>query len=192
MYVLDSNSETLIAVSVYTGIPIHDKQDIIINMFEPEKQLDVRSRFLLDTTYFKDVGCRYDITNPLFQPIIEHKRFYNPGYLLINEFNEELKKIYDKTDIISMQKKSFLKGLFDIYTKKYLNQTYCMYRRQCNETLDDYEKKYYREKMLECVNNLMQCFITFIDIDEFINKLRVGSIYYDINEINILTNYFIG
>ena len=66
-----------------------------------------------------------------------------------------------------------------------------MYRRQCNETLDDYEKKYYREKMLECVNNLMQCFITFIDIDEFINKLRVGNIYHDRNEINILTNYFI-
>ena len=189
--ILNSHQNSLISVSIYTGISMHDKQDIIINMFEPEYQLKVRSRFLLDCTYYKDVSCRYDITNPMYQPIIEENgKFYNPGFLLLNEFDEELKKIYDKTDIISLQKKSFLNALFEIYIKKYLNQTYFTYRQQHNNTLDISEKKYYRERMLECVYNLLQCIKSFLDIEIIIDRLRTNNIYNDENEIRSIINLY--
>ena len=108
-------------ISTYTGIPIHHMQDNIINLFQSDEQTDVRNRFLLDSKYFKDLGCRYDITDPLNQPIIVDNRFYNPGYLLPDEFNEEFARIYLKTDIISLQKKSFLKSFLKSYENHYEN-----------------------------------------------------------------------
>ena len=185
---LSSNPDTLMMISIYTGIPLHHKQDMIINLFEPDKQINIRSRFLLDSKYFKDLGCRYDITDPLNQPIIIDNRFYNPGYLLSDEFNEELNNIYERLDIISLQKKSFLKSLFDIYIHRYLDQTYINYRQSYNETTDLDDKKYFRNKMLEQVYSLMQYLRSFINVDEFINKLQNNNIYHDITEIRNIIN----
>jgi hypothetical protein len=188
-YGLLSHPDTLMMISTYTGVPIYHMQDNIINMFEAENQIDVRSRFLLDSKYFKDLGCRYDLTNVLNQPIIEDNRFYNVGYLLPDEFNKELYKIYSKTDMISLQKKSYLYYLFEEYIKIYLNDTYCSYRQNCNGASTDNDRQLNREKMLICIKDLMRYIKSFVDIDEFLNILRISNIYHDINKIrNILDN----
>jgi len=182
---LCSDPDTLMMVSIYTGIPIHDKQDMYINMFEPDKHKEIRSRFLLGSTYFKDLGCRYNITEPNNQAIIESNRFYNPGYLLPDEFNKELSNVYLKTDKVSLQKKSFLKSLFDIYINKYINhnKSYNNNRIMCNESTCIENKKFFRHEMLKYVNDLMEYLKSFINIDEFMNNLRENNIYGDLKKI---------
>jgi len=185
---LSSNPDTLLMVSTYTGILIYHMQDMIINLFNPDEQTDIRSRFLLDSKYFKDLGCRYDLTDPLNQPIIIDNRFYNHGYLTPKEFNEELQKTYLKSDIISLQIKSYLRSLFEIYIDRYLDHTYISYRRAYNETIDIEDKKYFRNKMLEHINILIDYIRSFINVEEFINKLKNNNVYYDINEIRNIMN----
>ena len=187
---LCSDPNTLMMVSIYTGISIHDKQDMYINMFEPDKHKEIRSRFLLGSTYFKDFGCRYNITDPYNLPIFENNRFYNPGFLLPDEFNEELFNVYLNTDIVSLHKKSFLKSLFDININKYIsyNISYNDNRKICNETTCIENKKYFRHEMLKHVNDLMEYLKLFINIDEFMNNLQENNIYGDLKKIKDISN----
>jgi hypothetical protein len=175
---------SLTMISNYTGSNWYHLQDEFINMFDPSFHDDVRNRFLIDSRYLNNIGCYYELTNRMYQPIIENGLFYNPGFLSATEYNIKLRELLlanhdDK--FISNMKKKFMLELFYKYIEKYLNDDYRTQRINCNESTKEMilTTPFYRDQMLEFVTQLLYYIESFININEFIENLKVSNIYSD-------------
>ena len=208
-YALMTHPNSLLMVSNYTGFNWYHLQDELINMFDPEIQFDVRKRFLIDSRYYNDLGCYYNLTDRRNQPIIENGFFFNPGAMSPIEYNEFLHHIlaYDhiiedqnqanmnqanmNQKYIHNQKKSYILEVYSSYIKKHLNESYRKFRVQYNETKDLESRANFRLKMLEHIRELLGYIRDFVDIEQFINKLKTESVYQDESELKKLINSII-
>jgi len=201
-YALMTHNKSLIMISNFTGLNWYHLQDEFINMFDPEVQTDVRNRFLIDSRYYNDLGCYYNLLDRQNQPIIDDGYFFNPGLMAPIEYNDTLHKIiikdlmfkdqnvdinYEKLYVHNLKKK-FMLDIFSAYIKFHLNESYRSIRIRCNETKDPTEKINYRLKMLVHVRELLNCVRDFVQIDQFIDVLKVGSIYSDETELKKIIN----
>ena len=178
------NPNSLVMISNFTGLNMYHLQDEMINLFDGDIQADIRDRFLVDSRYYSDLGCYYDLLNPVNQPIIKNGRFFNPGKLSPIEFNMQLIELLNMTPSSRQQQIiSYLKVLFEQYVKENLNATYREYRVKYAESKDDSEKIFYLDKMLEYVILIMMNISDFININEFMQNLRKKSIYSHNNEM---------
>ena len=201
-YALMTHPKSLLMVSNYTGFNWYHLQDELINMFDPEIQFDVRKRFLIDSRYYNDLGCFYDLTDRRNQPIIENGFFFNPGAMSPIEYNDFLHHILAYDNIIQNQtnmnqkyihnqKKIFILEVFSSYIKKHLNESYRNFRVQYNETKDLDSRAIFRLKMLDHIRGLLEYIRDFVDIEQFINKLKTESVYQDEFEVKKLINSII-
>jgi hypothetical protein len=172
-------------------------------MFDPEIQHDVRNRFLIDSRYYNDLGCYYNLTDRINQPIIEDGYFFNPGSMSPFEYNEMVHKIladdmsleninpiinFDKI-YVNNHKKMYMLDLFNKFIiKTNLNETYRSYRLLWNETKDESEKIIMRQKMFVHIREILTYIKDFVDIEQFIDKLKIGSIYSYETELTKIIN----
>jgi hypothetical protein len=80
-------------VASYHGLNYYHLQDHYINLFDSKLHTDVRNRFLIDSRYYADTSCYYEMTDPRYQPIIINDIFYNPGLLSSTDYNHSLYEI---------------------------------------------------------------------------------------------------
>jgi hypothetical protein len=92
---------------------------------------------------------------------------------------------------IHNQKKSYLLEVFSSYIKKHLNKSYRKFRVQYNENSDLDEKINFRLKMLEHIRELLGYIRDFVDIEQFISKVKTESVYQDESELKKLINSII-
>jgi hypothetical protein len=204
-YALITHPKSLLMVSNYTGHNWYHLQDEFINMFDPEIQFDIRKRFLIDSRYYNDLGCYYNLVDRINQPIIEDGYFFNPGLMSSVEFNEIVRKItiddkmmagldpstnYEKI-YVHNQKKMYMLDLFSSYIKLHLNESYRTKRMLCNETKDENEKIKIRIGMLGHVKEVLKYVGDFVNVENFIGPLKNGSIYADEFELKKLINSII-
>ncbi len=181
-YALLHNPDSMFLVGVYFGANWYHLQDDIINMFDPDIQADVRGRFLIDSRYFNDLGCYYDLVDPKYQPIIINKRFFNMGMLSPIEFNHQLKLIKSSNQLTLDKKRlifDYLGVLFSRLINHNLNEDYRNDRVQYTETKDDELKKYHRDRMLSKVKTVLSYIRDFIPIDQILADLQKSANVYN-------------
>lgn len=185
------NDKSLLMISSYTGTKLYQSQDYYINKFPIEKHQDIRDRFLIDSTYFTDVSCRYDLTNRLYQPVIIDGKFFNPGSLSPAEYNDKLINILNDNNIddkiIFHMKNIFLKLMHTI-----MDNGYITYRSLYFESVDDDVKKYYHTVILEYIVKVLRMIKTFIDVDTEMEHFKKLNIYNYENQIKIILNRVLG
>lgn len=157
-HVMNTHKNSLIMISNYTGVNWYHLQDEFINFYDISIQNIIRKRFLIDSTYFSDLGCNYDLTDENNQPLIEDGYFYNPTLLTVEEFNKDIK---------DSKKLRILKNIFKIIKNRYLNdQEYIENRKNGN-------KKY----CIEIVKKILEYIKLSIDMEKIINDLENMDIY---------------
>jgi len=196
---LMTHEKSLVMISNYTGRNWYHLQDEFINMFDVDRQEDVRNRFLIDSKYFCDDGCYYDLRRRCNQPIIENGYFFNPGTMSPIEYNDFLKKLleweltnYQHVDhdsrLVHNQKKRLMLKLFDRYIDMYLDEKYIDNRRLCSQSTDLNYKRIYRLKMIEDIRKLLNLIRSFVDIDSIMDKLLSSNIHSDLSEMKSIIN----
>ena len=181
------NDKSLLMISIYTGTKLYQSQDYYINKFPIDRHQDIRNRFLIDSTYFTDVSCRYDLTNKLYQAVIIDGKFFNPGSLSPAEYNDKLINILNDDNIddraIFHMKNIFLKLMHTIMDNGYISYR-CLYF----ESVDDDVKKYYHTVILEYIVKVLRMIKTFIDVDIELEHFRKLNIYNYENHIKMILN----
>ena len=189
--IISFNDKSLLMISSYTGTKLYQSQDYYINKFPINKHQDIRNRFLIDSTYFTDVSCRYDLTNRLYQAIIIDGKFFNPGSLSFIEYNDKLIDVLNSDNIddriIFHMKNIFLKLMHTIMDSEYIN-----YRSLYFESINDDYKKYYHRIILEYIVRVLRMIKTFIDIDTELEYFKTLNIYNYENQIKMILSRILG
>jgi hypothetical protein len=185
------NDKSLLMISSYTGTKLYQAQDYYINKFPIDRHQDIRKRFLIDSTYFTDVSCRYDLTNRLYQAIIIDGKFFNPGSLSPAEYNDKLINILNNENIddriIFHMKNIFFKLMHTIMDNEYMT-----YRSLYFESVDDDIKKYYHTIILEYIVRVLRMINMFIDVDTELEHFKTLNIYNYENQIKIVLSRILG
>jgi hypothetical protein len=181
-------------VSAFNGPNYYHLQDVFVNKFSPSFQTEVRNRFIIDSRYYADTSCYYELSNPLYQPLITGNIFYNPGMLLPYEFNQSLCELVTKKSNknengnenenengnMEIKRRIFiLKQMYEHIEELVFNTEYINTRRLYNEALE-YDKElaeFYKNELLNSFKYMLLHMEYFINVEQIIDEIRLNTPY---------------